>query len=341
MRPIRCACLCFLVILLVVYPAGNGQAKKTDGKIAAKVAGIEITASALDEKSKGDLIRFQAEMYDAKKRYLDKMIADILLSKEGEKQGKTAEEIRKGIAIDATVSVTETAIKEFYDKNVSRFGGKTWDDVKENIRTALIEKETQDREAELIAQLKSKYPVEIFLEEPKFSIDISNQPSRGPENAKITLVEFSDFQCPYCGQFKKTLDKVREEFPNDVKQVFRHNPLPFHGQARRAHHAAICAHRQGKFWEYRDLLFDHQSELEEASLKVYAEMTGLNSKQFEECLGDAEVDKQLDRDFEYAQSVGARGTPTSFINGTLYPGARSYEEIKSVIQDKLKQSLKM
>lgn len=320
-----------------VESAPTLKAEKWDGKIAAKVGDREITGAELDVAAEKDLMPMATQIYQIKKRVLDQMIEKELYEQEAKATGKSVDEIK--VQPQATfATVSDDAIEVYYDSNAAKFQGKPLDQVKEQIRNMLIQQKADKAKAEFLSQLKKKFPTQIFMLEPKVEIDIADHPWRGAKDAKVTIVEFSEFQCPFCKKFMPTTDQIVKDYPNDVKHVFRHNPLPFHNNAKAASKASICADRQGKFWEMRAALFENQQALDEVSNRASAEKIKLDMSKYDNCMKDPEVDKYLEKEVQYAQSVGARGTPTSFVNGVLFSGAKPYEELKRVVDEKLGKS---
>jgi protein-disulfide isomerase len=163
-------------------------------------------------------------------------------------------------------------------------------------------------------------------------------PSKGPENAAVTIIEFSDFECPYCGQFEPELKRIREAYPTQVRLVYRHLPIPsLHPQAQKAAEAAICAEKQGKFWEMHDTLFSEQNALDVPALKEKANRLGLDTTKFDECLDKGEAIEALNVDLRDAQRLGLESTPSSFINGRLVNGAVGYDELTAIVNDEIKK----
>lgn len=159
---------------------------------------------------------------------------------------------------------------------------------------------------------------------------------RGNKNAAVTIVEFSDIQCPYCSRFHQTMKQVMENFPNDVKWVFKHFPLDsIHPYARKAAEATECAADQDKFWELTDKYYENQSKLSNAYIKEAAKEIGLDMDKFNKCYDSGKYAKKVDADFNYGKSLGVRGTPGSFINGISVPGALPYADLESVIREEL------
>lgn len=160
---------------------------------------------------------------------------------------------------------------------------------------------------------------------------------RGNENAPITVVEFSDAQCPYCGRFHSTMKRVMEEYPDDVRWVYKHFPLDsIHPLARKAGEAQECAGEQDKFWEYSDLLFANQSSINEAYFSKLAGEIDLDINDFDACLESGKFAQKVSDDLKYGQQLGVRGTPGNFINGVSIPGAVPFNQVKATIDSLLK-----
>jgi protein-disulfide isomerase len=176
-----------------------------------------------------------------------------------------------------------------------------------------------------------------LLEDP-VAIPTAGSPVRGPANATLTLVEFSDFQCPYCSIAVAKLDAVLEAYPGKIKLIFKQYPLDTHSQAALAAAAAIAAHQQGRFWPMHDALFAHRRELSRPSILALARTTGLDAKRFEADLDSPETKKTVARDVEDGDRAGVEGTPTVFINGRKYNGPLDLPAIRKVIDEELKKA---
>jgi protein-disulfide isomerase len=159
---------------------------------------------------------------------------------------------------------------------------------------------------------------------------------RGDKNAKVTLIEFSDFQCPYCGRIEPTIEKVLKDYSGKVRLVYRHFPLSFHENAQKAAEASECAGDQGKFWEMHDKLYANQTALTLTDLKGYAKELGLNTSNFDSCLDSSKYASKVAAQEAEGQASGVDGTPATFVNGTLISGAVPYEQFKAAIDAALK-----
>jgi protein-disulfide isomerase len=171
----------------------------------------------------------------------------------------------------------------------------------------------------------------------QYKINTAGSPGKGgPESAKVTVVEFSDFQCPFCSRVTPTMNQIEETYGEDVRIVFKHLPLRMHSKAPAAHAAAEAAHRQGKFWEMHDKIFANQREMSEAKYVEYATELGLDVEKFKQDSAAADVKKKVDDDAKEAAALGVTGTPGFFINGLFLSGARPFDSFKTVIDKELK-----
>lgn len=168
--------------------------------------------------------------------------------------------------------------------------------------------------------------------------DLGDSPSRGPTNAKVTIVGWSEFQCPFCARVKPTIDQILKTYPNEVRFVFKHQPLAFHNRAMPAAIASLAAHQQGKFWEFHDRAFDNQQALTDENFEAWARELKLDLKKFKAALEDPKLKARVEADSKYGSLVGADGTPTFFINGREFVGAQPFEAFKAVIDEELKKA---
>src|SRR6185312_16054053 len=166
-------------------------------------------------------------------------------------------------------------------------------------------------------------------------------PMRGPADAKVTIVEFSDFQCPFCSRVVPTVEKIMKDYPKDVRLFFRHNPLPFHQNAPLAAEAAVAAQAQGKFWEMHDKMFANQQALDRAGLEKDAQEIGLDMGKFKAALDSHSGKAKVDADLAAGKQIGVQGTPNFYIDGRNIQGAQPYEEFKKVIDDEIKKADKL
>jgi len=168
-----------------------------------------------------------------------------------------------------------------------------------------------------------------------YKVPVGNSPERGPKTAKVTIVQFSDFQCPFCSKVEPTISDLEKEYGKDIRVVWKNNPLPFHQNAMPAAKAAVAAQQQGKFWEMHDKLFADQAHLDTATYEKYASELGLNMNKFKAAMADPKVEEEIKADQALAARFGAQGTPGFFINGRSLRGAQPKESFKAVIDKEI------
>jgi protein-disulfide isomerase len=174
----------------------------------------------------------------------------------------------------------------------------------------------------------------------RYTVDTKGSPAMGPDTAPVTIVEFSDFQCPFCGRVGPTLKQIKKEYGDQVRIVFKHQPLSFHAKAPAAHAAAEAAHRQGKFWEMHDKIFADQKAMSPEKYVEYATELELDVDQFKVDVASADVKKKVDADVKEAAKLGSTGTPGFFVNGLNLKGAKPFEAFKEIIDKELKKKKK-
>lgn len=193
----------------------------------------------------------------------------------------------------------------------------------------------------LIREGKTESQVIQFLQEQdakkitRYRVNVGNSPTKGPDNARVTIVEYTDFQCPFCAKVQPTLTMIMEKYPQDVRKVFKQHPLGFHKDAPLASEASLAAGAQGKFWEMKDLLFNNQKKLKEGDLIQYAQELGLDLEKFKSDLSTRKYKEQVDREIQEAVKLGATGTPAFFINGRYLSGAKPFESFAEIIDQEL------
>jgi len=340
---IAAAALAFAVILSTGCdkgkPARAGGGASTQelspDTVVATVGGENITAAQLDESVKPQMQQMEKQKFQIRKQGLEKLINDRLIKAEAQKKGMTQEQFMKAEVEDKVSPPSDQQVEEFFNQNSARLPpGSKLETFKAQIVNYLTQTQKQQRAQAFYDQLKKENKVVVKLSEPRQQVEAKG-PARGPEKAPVTLVEFSDFQCPFCSKAHDTVEQVMQTYPGKVRLVFRHFPLDFHKNAAKAAEAAMCANEQGKFWEYHDVLFKNQQTLELAQLKDHAKEVGLDTTTFATCVDSGKYKKSVDEDMAAGQKVGVSGTPAFFINGVFLNGAQPFDEFKKVIDQEL------
>lgn len=309
---------------------------QNEQKVVATVNGRAITQAEVDAAAIAQLLPLQQQIYALRKAALDNLILTILLEDEAKKRGISVEELRRQLTV-GKVEITPGQVEEEYLQSITVFGSMSPDEAKERIRLAFESQARMQLYREALARLKETAKIEINLEEPRLpSVSKDDTaPARGAKKAAITVVEFSDFQCPFCRDSQSVIKQVLQLYKNDVRLIFKHLPLEIHAQAFASARAAVCAGEQGFFWQYHDALFAADTLSPDTFNQIAADL-GLNIPTFKACL-DAETSRTaVLRDVREAKRLGISGTPAFIINGKLIRGALSFEGFKDILARELK-----
>lgn len=334
----------FLTLLTLIFAPVVAQAQQKtgeddDNRVLAVVNGKRvITQREVDEMIGSQLFSLQEKIYALRKDALDSLINRAVLEEEARSKGLALERFIE-MLIPERASIKQADVEQAYAESGGRFAGTSEDEAKLRIRLELEAREKMGRYKSSIAELRNRSRVEVFIAAPTLpAANVSSEgPSLGPADAPVTIIEFSDFKCPYCKQATKTLEEVIRAYGDRVRIVFKHLPLPIHPEAFEAAQAAVCADEQGKFWEYHDRLFDSK-ELTSDALKMHAAELGLSAKKFETCLGSDASRAVVLKNLQQARQADIQGTPTFVINGRVLRGARGIGDFKKAIDEQLKAS---
>ena len=327
------------VVKLLVKEATPPATPADRARVFATVNGRNITSGDIEDSLRALVYGVQEEVYRARQRELDLKINDTLLTHAAQKRQVTTRALLEAEVDSKVPAVTEAQALEFYNQNKDRIEGD-FAKTKEQIARYLAEAEGRRLLVAFAERLRKEAGVETFLAapvSPVFQIATDDQPAKGGEKAAVTIVEFTDFQCPSCAQVQPVLDRLVAEYGGRVRLVARDYPLPQHAEAFKAAEAAEAAREQGKYWEYAAKLFGNQSALGVANLKLYATELGLDRAKFDAALDGAKFTAQVRRDLLEGQRVGVNGTPSLFINGRRVTD-RSYAGLKAAIEAALNTS---
>ena len=308
------------------------------GDALAEVDGAAITSEEVEKSLAGQLSKLEEQIYTLKRQKLDALINEKLLEKEAAKRKLTVPALLDAEITSKVGLVTEQDIEKFYQDNKAQIKS---DDpqMREKIRAYLQNQKLAAKREEFLTSLRSQAKVVVNLKPPpaiRVEVSSTGAPFRGAANAPVTIVEFSDFECPFCKQTNPTLKQLLERYPGKVRLAYRDFPLDsIHPQARRAAEAARCAQDQGKFWEYHDVLFTQSPKLAPDDLKRYAAQAGIDVKKFDDCLLGGVHKTALQKDIDEGTRLGVSGTPAFFINGRLLTGAQPLEAFARIIDDEL------
>jgi len=322
-----------ITLALVMAPRSSVRAADPDS-VVATVGNHKITEKELDRKIKPQLAAEESKIYEIKVDAIKSMADEYDIEQAAKKEGLSSDAYLKKHLPPKTV--TETDAKLFYDqhKEIQQRYPK-YDLIKTRLVEALqVQHEEQDR-AELIANLRKGNPVTVMLAAPRIEVKSAGHPEIGGKDAPVTIVEFSDFQCPYCGRAEPTLKQVREKYGDKIRLVYMDFPLGIHDHAIDAASAGRCAGEQGKFWPFHDLMFSDQTKLKPDDLKADAKKLGLDTAKFDECLDKGKYKAAIESDMAQGHDLGVDGTPAFFINGRPMTGAQPFEKFQTTIDEEL------
>jgi len=305
------------------------------GDTVATVAGEPISREELERAVRPQLIEIENNRYEVLEQGLDGMISEKLLAKEAAARGVTVEQLRT-TEIDGKIQQpTDDDARQLFEQNKAQLGNATFEDLKPRITAYLVNQRSAARQTEYLDELKKKYDTKISLEPPKIEVDTGGRASRGGDaNAPVTIIAFSDYECPFCKRAETTVSQVMSTYGNQVRYVHRDFPLPFHAHAHEAAQAARCAGDQGKYWEYHDKLFQAQ-DLSTDNLKKIGSELGLDQPKLEQCISSGAHDDEINADVAAGSDVGVSGTPAFFINGRMLSGAQPFERFKEIIDGEI------
>jgi protein-disulfide isomerase len=320
-----------------VAEAAPPRSEAERARVLATVNGERITSGDIEDSLRPMIFSVQEQLYELRKSEVDLSINDTLLTQEAQKRKITANAL-----LNAEVkpeAISEEKAKAFYEQNKERVSGD-FTQTKDSIIRYLQKTEIRRAEREYVEKLRAAASIQTFLvapDPPVFSISTSGQPSLGNDAAPVTIVAFTDYQCPACAVTHPTLSRLVREYGDRVRLVARDFPLSQHGEAFKAAEAAEAAREQGKYWEYVEILMRNQSALEVSKLKDYASELKLDRGRFDDALTSGKFAEMVQRDIEEGIRLGIESTPTVFINGRRVAD-KSYEALKAIIDTALKVS---
>jgi len=324
---------------------GSAESAGGDSEVLAKVNGEEITLGDVRERATQQLEQVEAQLVQCKANYersrfevLDNnvqgIVEDQLLEAEAAERGISKDDL-VAAEVDAVVEpVTDEQAQAWYQENQNRLRG-SFEQLSDQIKQYLQRQRRDQAYNDFVGSLKEGVDIAYYLDPPRVEVESEGYPAQGPADAPVTIVEFSDFECPFCSRVVPTLERVKEEYGDQVRLVFRHFPLSMHPNAPKAAEASMCAHDQGKFWQMHDLMFEEQKQLSVADLKSKAERLELDTEQFNQCLDSGKYADEVQQDMQAGQRAGVTGTPAMFVNGRLVSGAVPFEQIAQVIDSEL------
>ena len=327
-------------------PASEAQTPPPPGApsgaptVLATVNGAPITEDDVRKAAGLEIARLEEQLYQLRKQQVDGLVAQRLLEAEAVRRGLSVAALEQAEIVGKAGSVTEPEIDTFIAANQSRIRGDATQ-LRPQIREFLQQQKTDTRRTALVDVLRAAAKVEMRLTPPvpfRAEVDIAGAPVRGTATAPVTIIEYSDFHCPFCRRVQPTLTALLAKYPGKVRLVYKHLPLDgLHPQARRVSEAAWCAGKQDKFWGFHDAVYaDSGNDASDATLTRYATTAGLDATAFTSCLANPETRAAIERDVAQGEALGLNSTPGFFVNGREVRGAQPIEAFESIIDEELR-----
>ena len=342
-RILSCGMSATAVGSLLLAAARGGAASQaslrqvqSESGVVARIGEREITLAQVDERARRSNMSAYQAFYDARRSAIEEMIDEALLEQEARSRGVTTDELVSQEIESKIAEVTEEDVQAFYVQNQARLHGQTLEQIGGQIREFLVAQNEASARESYLADLRARTAVAVSLEPPRVPLEVERgERIKGPWDAPVTIVEYSDFQCPFCARVGPTVARIEETYGDNIKLVYRDFPLPNHPEAQSAAEAARCAHEQGKFWPYHDRLFDTQRSLSAETYRSLAAEVGLDAKSFDECVDSGKFRAAIQEDYRNGESIGVGATPAFFINGRHLAGAQPFEAFQEIIEEEI------
>jgi protein-disulfide isomerase len=318
-----------LGVALTVVP--KPVAAQDGSTVIAEVGDHKITADDLQQKAAGKLLQARYKYYLAERDALEQLIDQQLLEMQAAHEGISVDELLKRHVESEVKPPTEDQMRFYYEGLQTE---ESYEVLRAKILDSVHEARFNKARTAYVANLRAESKVVVQLAQPSAQVDVTGSPRRGPENAAVQLVEFADYECPYCQKVHPDLVKLQQQFGSNVALVYKDFPLPMHPLAEKAAEAARCARVQGKFWEYHDALFENK-RLQVSDLKQQAVALKLDSAQFNQCLDSGQQAAAVKKDAAEGLRLGLAGTPSFFTNGHFLSGALGYPKLREAVLQEL------
>ena len=327
--------LLFLSAFFVATSLAQNADTPKPKQAVATVGDQTIYDTDLDSSAEGQLQPLRSQEYEIKRKALDSLIEQKMLESAAKAKGLTTDQLLQQ-EVDAKVKdPSDDVIQGFYLAQSGRLNKPLDDGLKTQIRESIKQAQTRQLRDDYMKRLRSDNKVVVLLSPPRVQVAYDPKRLHGNAKAPVMIVEFSDYQCPYCHQVEPTVKKLLAKYGDKVSLSYRDFPLTaIHPYAMGAAEASRCAEEQGKFWEYHDQLFT-ASKLEKDDLIEYARNLKLDDKQFDSCLTTEKYKADIEKDEQEGRSAGVNGTPGFFINGVFVNGAKPESEFTGIIDDEL------
>jgi len=312
-----------------------GDSQAAGATVVAEIDGVKITRAEFERSNQSRLFQPRNTYFEAERKALEEYAAEVILERQAKKENLTvAQLLDKHVNSKIEKDPSDDVLRVYYE-------GVDTTEPFEAVKDKIVEHLRQRRMAKIknayVQSLRADAKVVIRLSPPRAEVSLKETPVRGPKDARVMIVEYADYECPYCQQIRPALDRLEADYKGKVALAYKDVPLPMHSHAVKAAEAAHCAGVQGKYWEYHDVL-SASKQLDLPQLKEHARGLGLNPAAFDKCLDTGEQSQIVKDQLAEATSLGLQGTPSFFINGRFISGIQTYEKLREIVDEELGSS---
>ena len=330
-------------VFFILYPGltlNINCSEPGSDKDAATFDGGTISLEETESAAALQLYELQKNQYQVQYQSLLNILKDKLIAKEAKSLGKSENEVMDAYLNEKYKEPTDEMLQYYYQNSRIR---KSFNEVKDDLKNELRERIMESLKYDYTQELMKKYNAKILLKEPKapsMKVDTEGQKYWGNKDAKVVIIEFSDFECPYCKQMQPEVLKIKAKYEDKIKWVFMDFPLSFHRQAKHAHLAAICSGEQVDYFKVQQKLFSSSPDLSPQTVSKIVKASGVNMEKYNKCMSNpsgkpGEQLRKLESIIKYVVNLGIRSTPSILVNGQYYTGVRSFDSMQKIIEENL------
>ena len=308
-----------------------GQTTEGSLQVVARVSGADLTLSDLQQNEGGKLLQAEYQYYLNKRKALEELIDNRLLADEARRRSISLEQLLDTEVYKEVKDPTEDQLEVYYEGLDTQ---DSYQSVREDVLQHIRDLRRTKARAAYVEKLRKEARINILLMPPSAQVNVAKAYTRGADTAPVVLVEFADYQCPYCQKVNPQIQQLKKEYGDNLTVIFKDFPLPMHHGSEKAAEASRCAGQQGKFWEYHDVLF-YSKQIEVDALKEHARVLKLDGDRFDSCLDSGAEAGAVKKDLDEAKSLGLTGTPSFFVNGHFFSGVVDYAALKDIVNQQL------
>jgi protein-disulfide isomerase len=309
----------------------HGQTSVDAGQVIAKVGSSYLTLGDLQKKEEGKLLQAEYQYYLNERKALEELIDNQLLTDEATKRNIPFDQLLETVVYKEVKDPTEDQLHVYYEGLDTQ---EPYESIRPDVLQHIRELRRSKARAAYVESLRKEARINVMLMPPTADVDTTKAFAEGPANAPVTLVEFADYECPYCQKVNPQIQQLKKEYGDKLTIVFKDFPLPMHHGAEKAAEASRCAGEQGKFWDYHDVLF-YSHEVDVQALKDHARVLKLDGDKFDTCLDNGVETAAVKKDLEEAKGLGLTGTPSFFVNGHFVSGVVDYGALKDLVNQQM------